>query len=85
MAEKRGGSTVHHGRMNAFQEAIFFYNLRDVPQFGLQFTWSNDREGSDHIECKLDRFMANLGWWDIFPTSCSEALPRKESDHSPIL
>lgn len=60
-------------------------NLLDIPFKGVNFTWTNNRQGSDLIMERLDRGFCNSNWKDEFPDATITNLPVILSDHSPIL
>ncbi|KAL6328045.1 hypothetical protein AAG906_033313 [Vitis piasezkii] len=57
--------------------------LLDPPLRNASFTWSNMQKSP---VCKrLDRFLYSNEWGQFFPQSLEEALPRRTSDHWPIV
>lgn len=72
-SEKRGGDVCDFNDLCAFRECLDQNDLLDIQSFGHPFTWSNKRiEG--FIEEKLDRYVANSGWWGLFPLASVENL-----------
>lgn len=56
--------------------------LLEPPSFGKHFTWTNSQE--DPIQVKLDHFLVNSSWLELFPRVLQNCLPRLGSDHVPI-
>ncbi|KAL8534077.1 hypothetical protein ACS0TY_010190 [Phlomoides rotata] len=52
--------------MQAFQNIMNEIEARDLKTLGPKFTWFNRRSGNNKIMEKLDRFMANQVWMDLF-------------------
>ncbi|RVW19586.1 hypothetical protein CK203_115950 [Vitis vinifera] len=81
-SEKLGGSSLTSS-MKDFDGFIRECELLDPPLRNAPFTWSNMQE---FPVCKrLDRFMYSNEWEHYFPQSLQEALPRRTSDHWPIV
>lgn len=51
---------------------------------GYPYTYDNGRGGVDNIQCRLDRALATLDWYDKFPNAKTLHLDREWSDHAPI-
>ncbi|KAJ9709801.1 hypothetical protein PVL29_001319 [Vitis rotundifolia] len=81
-SEKLGGSSLSPS-MKDFDSFIRECELLDPPLRNASFTWSNLQESP---VCKrLDRFLYLNEWGQLFPQSLKEALPRRTSDHWPIV
>lgn len=59
-------------------------NLRELDTRGYRFTWNNKRR-EGFIKEKLDRFVANPGWWAIYPNAIVENFIWDDSDHIPMI
>ncbi|KAL2899916.1 Sulfotransferase family cytosolic 1B member 1 [Bienertia sinuspersici] len=59
--------------------------LKDLGVSGYDYTWTNQREGEDLIEEKLDRAIATGGWMNRFPEAKVVNLIWDGSDHIPIM
>jgi exonuclease III len=81
-AEKSNGR-VNRRMMNKFRHTINSLALQDMPLQGRSFTWSNEQE--EVIMARLDRFLFNPGWDDLYPISDLTALSTNISDHCPLL
>lgn len=71
--------------MRAFSDTLDECGLQDVKSRGDYFTWFNRRQGSDMIFARLDRYVCNSEWQQMFPTAEFENLGFFGSDHRPIL
>ncbi|KAK8670821.1 hypothetical protein V6N13_037436 [Hibiscus sabdariffa] len=77
---KRIGCAATTKPSKAFQDLIFDHGLRDMGYQGPDFTWSR---GSASV--RLDRFICNSYWDEVFPETNVEHLLCLRSDHRPIL
>ncbi|XP_039120313.1 uncharacterized protein LOC120256691 [Dioscorea cayenensis subsp. rotundata] len=67
------------------RDASSFLNdlsLFEPPTVGRRFTWSNGQVNPTWV--KLDRFIVNRTWAEMFPRLIQNCLPRLGSDHVPI-
>lgn len=53
--------------MDDFHEVLAMCDLRDLGCVGSLFTWCNNREGDHIIFERLDCFLANSHWCELFP------------------
>lgn len=56
--------------------------LADPPLHGRSFTWTNGQ--TDPAWTRLNHFLLSHDWFSVFPNSTQSALPRFNSDHTPI-
>lgn len=68
-----------------FQNIVRYCALSDLGFSGNQYTWSNSRKGEHNIRERLDHFLANDAWKDLYPLFKVKHLPRYKSDHSPVV
>ncbi|KAL5575727.1 hypothetical protein UlMin_017426 [Ulmus minor] len=54
-----------------------------IPASGVNYSWSNRRQGNRRIRSKIDRAVANEEWWRSFPNASIRMLPQTTSDHNP--
>ncbi|XP_026377762.1 uncharacterized protein LOC113272071 [Papaver somniferum] len=80
--EKNRDCTINRGMSN-FTKFIMDWNLIDLPLCGAIYTWTNGQV--DPIFCRLDRFLINSRWEELFPDTIQSTKPRPVSDHTPIL
>lgn len=64
---------------NTFMQDL---ELQEPPSFGRCFSWTNGQAAP--VWVKLDRFLVNNVWANIFPKMIHKSLPRLGSDHVPI-
>ncbi|GJS67993.1 RNA-directed DNA polymerase, eukaryota [Tanacetum coccineum] len=80
--EERSGCRFNHGKANIFNDFIYRCRLFDFPLGGRKFT-RFDRDGAK--ASKLDRFLANQEFFELWKDASVSVLPRTISDHCPIL
>jgi hypothetical protein len=51
--------------LDYFNDVIDLHNLREIPLYGGQFTWSNNQKNPT-LE-KLDKILINFEWENLFP------------------
>ena len=61
-----GGLDHAVSQMDAFRNALSFCDLSDLGCKGTRFTWNNRQEGDFFIQARLDRFVADAEWCEIF-------------------
>lgn len=54
----------------------------DLPCGGSLFTWSNNQE--DPVMSRIDRFLVDARWCELYPNVHQFSVPRPVSDHCPI-
>ena len=59
--------------------------LSHVSSRGSFYTWSNGRHGISRVECRLDRVLGNISFFNQWHEISCSVLPRHNSDHSPLL
>ncbi|PWA67820.1 hypothetical protein CTI12_AA315780 [Artemisia annua] len=79
---RRGSNIIE---MTSFLDAYNFCNLEDMSACGVKYTWSNKRRGEANVKKRLDRFLANLDWLELYPVASFQNLARVSSDHFPIV
>ncbi|XP_020412737.1 uncharacterized protein LOC109947231 [Prunus persica] len=73
------------GKSRGFKDWFDQHGLIDLGFLGPKFTWVNKRFGGDFVMKRLDRAICNKEWRVFFPEAFVRHLPRRCSDHSPIL
>ena len=71
--------------MKTFREAVKECNLMDLGSSGRPMRWSNKRYGHGLIKERLDRFLCNKEWENLFLESVGVTLETWTSDHNPIM
>lgn len=85
-SEKFGGRKVGHSKTTRIWNHINNYKLIDLGFKGCKYTWSNHRNRHKGLIMeRLDRFLANENWLNLFPVSSVTHFPKTYSDHNPLL
>lgn len=84
-SDKKGGIHRCSNQMQEFREAIDDCCLAYLHCKGDLFTWMNRRSGNGIILERLDRFLGNLEWRNLFPDHEVFNLEYYGSDHRPIM
>ena len=84
-SEKKGGDAFKIQEAEILRRAVEKCQFVDMGFVGYEFTWSNNRGGEANIQERLDRFLATEAWKTKFPGSYVVHLPKRKSDHVPIL
>lgn len=84
-SEKKGGRPVTYAQMQPFLNLMDQMGYIDLGFRGDPFTWTNNQQGQDNIQERLDRAIANQYWRTANPHAGVTHLPRIASDHAPIL
>jgi exonuclease III len=66
-----------------FNAIINSHGLRELYLSGGQYTWTNNQQ--DHTLEKLDRFLMNDAWENLFPFTNVHKLVREICDHNPLI
>ncbi|XP_024039545.1 uncharacterized protein LOC112098147 [Citrus clementina] len=83
--EKSGGNERQVSLITDFREALRDCDLLDIGYKGYSFTWSNGRFGPAFVEERLDRFVCNSAWRDIFLDVAATNIDSWTSDHCPVV
>ncbi|XP_070042662.1 uncharacterized protein [Nicotiana tomentosiformis] len=83
--EKYGGLPVYPSEVEDFDHCIDTCALYDLGFKGSLYTWWNGRSDIDCIFKRLDHFLANQQFEDLFPALEVERLIKYGSDHAPLL
>lgn len=81
--EKFGGLPISNNRVDKFMNCLNYCKLIDLGFHGSRFTWTNKRRHGNTILERLDRFLANYEWLNLYPDAVVKHLPRTFSDHCP--
>ena len=85
MAEKEGGSTRTRQQMKYFVDTINCCGLKEVPFTGPLFTRLYLKEDGTQIRERLDRALATVEWFHLFPMAKLTHLSLSASDDSPFV
>lgn len=81
----RGASPPARTPMNDFFDWSDTNNFIHLPTRGVQFTWSNGRNGNRQTKRRLDRVICNQAWLDLCSSLNVSTLVNHKSDHFPLL
>lgn len=84
LSKKLGCKARSEKKINDFQEVLAACELRDLGNESSHFIWCNNHEGEGRIFERLDRFLANPFWCDMFPFGSVYHGQMAYSDHYPI-
>ena len=85
MVEKEGGSNRTRQQMKYFVDIINCRGLKEVPFTGPLFTSLYLKEDGSQIRERLDRVLATVEWFHLFPMAKLTHLSSSTSDHSPLV
>jgi exonuclease III len=83
--EHQGVNLRSQAQMTAFRDCLDHCELTDLGYKGYDFTWNNKREGSDNVQCRLDRGTATASFLDMYPLTQVEHVITEESDHLALI
>jgi hypothetical protein len=71
--------------LHLFRSLVKNYGLFDLGYNGPAYTWCNKRYSSKPLYERLDRFLANAEWSNLFPNVNIYNLPILQGDHAPVM
>lgn len=71
--------------MHDFRETLDYCQFKNLSTEGNFFVWSNMREGEANIQERLDIFLANPGWLQLYPSMKMNNLITTHSDHTCLM
>ncbi|KAF7814603.1 reverse transcriptase [Senna tora] len=77
--EKWGGNPASLNRIKEFKECVEKSELTDLWFIGQKYTWFNKRSDGAMIFERIDRFLANAEWIQLFPEALNYHLPRMKA------
>lgn len=84
LSEYKGNGTPNLNGMQDFSTCSDSCELIDIPFTGCSFTWTGVRRNG-RVWKRLDRFLANVSFYDFFDDIALRHLGKSTSDHSPLL
>ncbi|XP_041000717.1 uncharacterized protein LOC121246597 [Juglans microcarpa x Juglans regia] len=83
--ERRGGNPRMLIAMEDFCSFIDDGRFVELPFSGNGFSWCNRQLGMARSRARLDRALCNSKYKDLYPSGRIQYLPRRTSDHSPMV
>jgi hypothetical protein len=85
LEEKVGGTVRSQTQMGIGRRVVEACGLQDMGFDGYPYTWTNGRQESENIQCRLDRALATEDFLNRFSPFKVVHLQRYGSDHAAIL
>jgi exonuclease III len=82
-AADKNNDRLNWARIDAFNDNISTWGLREIPRTGARFTWSNKR--LNPVRCVLDRVLLAPDLGTHFPRCSLVAETSLGSDHTPLI
>ncbi|XP_074265949.1 uncharacterized protein LOC141588404 [Silene latifolia] len=82
---ERIGRPVTWSDIEEFRSCIDYCDVVDIKGKGAFFTWNNKHEPHSRVFSRLDRFMVNTEWLNLYPECYAYFLPEGLYDHNPCL
>ncbi|XP_074314795.1 uncharacterized protein LOC141650879 [Silene latifolia] len=82
---ERLGRPVHWSDITEFRECVDYCEVVDIKAQGAFFTWNNKQESGSRVYSRLDRFMINGDWLQLYPEAYTYFLPEGLFDDNPCL
>lgn len=82
--KKEGGSPWSPSRIWYLRDFVENNDLLDLGFSGPKFTWARKEDGVTILQERLDRFLVNEAWIDLWPDSTVYHAQRISSNHNPI-
>ncbi|XP_074314243.1 uncharacterized protein LOC141649452 [Silene latifolia] len=83
--DERVGGNTKQDDMDDFIRCMASCGMTDIPSTGALFTWNNKQDLTTRIYSRLDRFLVNQAWLDIFPDMVAHFYPEGLFDHYPCI
>lgn len=80
-SEKCGGNKVNNKLASSFLNCCRNIRVKNIRIEGPKFTWANRRKGRNKIKERLDRFLVNANWSNLFPNVLATNSSFYGSDH----
>ncbi|KAH0698593.1 hypothetical protein KY284_012808 [Solanum tuberosum] len=81
-SEKLGGRPINNTKCAKFISCLDDMDMIDLGFTGQKYTWSNKHKNNNTLIMeRIDRFLSNHSWLNLFPDSHVHHLPRTHSDH----
>ncbi|XP_074265645.1 uncharacterized protein LOC141588088 [Silene latifolia] len=84
-ASERYGGASSMAEMEPFRRCVEDCEVVDIAATGSLYTWNNKQRPEERIYSRIDRFLVNREWCDLYPDTYAHFLPEGLFDHSPCL
>lgn len=68
-------------QMQGFRDVVDFCNFQDLGFNGVPFTWDNRQDGEANVKVRLDRFLADPAFVQLYTATTVKHTPSPRSDH----
>ncbi|XP_074293375.1 uncharacterized protein LOC141620389 [Silene latifolia] len=82
---ERIGRDVLWSEIADFRECVQYCGLTDIKGQGAFYTWNNKQDPLSRTFTRIDRFLINSEWLDLYPCSYAHFLPEGLFDHNPCV
>ncbi|XP_074265774.1 uncharacterized protein LOC141588219 [Silene latifolia] len=82
---ERIGREVSWADIAEFRDCVTVCGLMDIKSQGAFFTWNNKQAPSSRGFSRIDRFLVNDEWMDLYPDAYVHFLPEGLFDHNPCV
>ncbi|XP_074306069.1 uncharacterized protein LOC141641297 [Silene latifolia] len=84
-ASERHGGASSMAEMEPFRRCVEDCEVVDIAATGSLYTWNNKQRPEERIYSRIDRFLVNREWCDLYPDTYAHFLPEGLYDHSSCL
>ncbi|XP_074298290.1 uncharacterized protein LOC141629139 [Silene latifolia] len=84
-ASERYGGASTMAEMKPFRRCVVDCEVVDITATGSLYTWNNKQRLEERIYSRIDRFLVNKEWCDLYPEKYAHFLPEGLFDPSPCL
>ncbi|XP_074289369.1 uncharacterized protein LOC141614523 [Silene latifolia] len=82
---ERIGSEVSWNEICEFRHCVDYCEVTDIQAHGSFFTWNNKQDPTTRVFSRLDRFLVNLEWMELYPNSYAYFMNEGTFDHCPCI
>ncbi|XP_074283130.1 uncharacterized protein LOC141607675 [Silene latifolia] len=79
------GREVTSSEIMEFRECVQYCDLIDIQGMGAFYTWNNKQVLGTRHYSRIDSFLVNPEWMDIYPLAYAHFLPEGLFDHNPVV
>ncbi|XP_074299005.1 uncharacterized protein LOC141630008 [Silene latifolia] len=82
---ERIGRDVTWSEIMEFRDCVQYCGLFDIKGKGAFYTWNNKQVPRSRHYSRIDRFLVNSEWMDLYPLAYAHFLPEGLFDHNPVV